>query len=739
MRRFDRRNGKGSETIMVGVRVSGLASGMDIDSIVSDLMKAERIPLTKIEKEKTLLEWKRDAYREINKLLFDFQNELFEFTRTQNYRIRNVTSTNEDFVTATVANGAGTGTYTISEITRLAKAATMKNAEGISADKNHKVDVNKGLYFISDSFKNADFEWKQGGLESESIKINHDNRKVVKLNLKEGQTLQNNESDSFSTDISIKVNGKGINVIFKTSEEEGKSWPDTDENVAFVHSDGTIEFKNTLNINDVVEVDYVVNEKKETRTLTKKDDKIQNTIQITGALKEGSINITIGDTTFTDEPIIRDGNEQNGSRMGNFKRGEEVIATINYDTGQITFTDHFLEEQFTDETETLHIDITSKQNYFTFDLATHTSEGKMYENFIVSGTTSLNSVMNKVNNSSLGLMMFYDSFTDQVTLTRTETGKFNDEDKSDIIIEKGFLTDILRFNEFTESTNLSELEESTLYNDGHNAEFTINGLKTERSSNTFTINGVSFTLKNTMEAGSAQPVTISVNNDNEKLFETIKGFVDQYNEIVEKIETKLNEPYYKSYEPLSDLEREELTEKQLEKWEEMARSGLLRRDPFLSSMITQMRSALYRVVNNNELNPQMTSLSAIGIKTTADYQSAKLQIDENKLREAIEKDPESIELLFRGGSTEGDQGIIHQLREIVKNTRDRIQSRAGSANMTEQQYTIGRQISNYEDRIERFEQRLRQLEDRYYRQFSMMEKAIMQSNNQMMQLSQFFM
>ena len=83
MRRFDRRNGKGSETIMVGVRVSGLASGMDIDSIVSDLMKAERVPLTKIEKEKTLLEWKRDAYREINKLLFDFQNELFEFTRTQ--------------------------------------------------------------------------------------------------------------------------------------------------------------------------------------------------------------------------------------------------------------------------------------------------------------------------------------------------------------------------------------------------------------------------------------------------------------------------------------------------------------------------------------------------------------------------------------------------------------------------------------------------------------------------------
>ena len=112
---FDRRNGKGSETIMVGVRVSGLASGMDIDSIVSDLMKAERIPLTKIEKEKTLLEWDKDAYREINKLLFDFQNELFEITCTQNYRIRNVTSTNEDLVTATVANGAGTGTYTISE------------------------------------------------------------------------------------------------------------------------------------------------------------------------------------------------------------------------------------------------------------------------------------------------------------------------------------------------------------------------------------------------------------------------------------------------------------------------------------------------------------------------------------------------------------------------------------------------------------------------------------------------
>lgn len=709
---------------MVGVRVSGLASGMDVDSIVKDLMRAERMPLDKIEKEKTTLEWKRDAYREINTAIYGFYNDLLNFTLQSSYQTRSVTSSNEDFVTATAASGAGTGTYTISEVKQLAKAATMISLDrGISGEA--KVDLTKSIHEIQDKFAENNFGWKSGVLDSNTIKIESETTNTVAF-LKNGQ-------ERFTDDLSVKINGKGITVFSEkpTSTEN----LNITENYAWIE-DGQLVFNSPLKKNDVVEVDYVVEFKEETRKLTKdQNGTIQKTIQIGGALNREFENIlTIDGTTYRFVPIEHDSNE--GKIVPNGGADSDSVGTINFETGLISFGDEFLSEKFTGDTKELEIEIKYQQRYFSFDATTHTSEGIRHENFLVRGDRSLNDVFKEVNNSSLGIMMFYDSYTDQVTITRTETGVFNTEGSSDIELNGEFFTDVLGFNFDTEKGKVAT------YQEGKNAIFAINGLETQRSANTFNINGVSFTLKNTFnESEGIQPVTLSVNNDNEKLFETIKGFVDKYNEIVEKIEEKLNEPYYKGYAPLSDIEREELTDKQQEKWEEMARSGLLRRDPILSSMITQMRSALSAVVNNNEIDPQLTTLSSIGINTTADYRSAKLQLDENRLREAIEKDPESIELLFRGGgtnATNSEQGVIRRLRDILSNTRDRIRDRAGSATMTEHQYTIGRQISNFEDRIERFEQRLQRLEDRYYRQFTLMEKAIMQSNNQMMQLSQFF-
>ena len=77
-------------------------------------------------------------------------------------------------------------------------------------------------------------------------------------------------------------------------------------------------------------------------------------------------------------------------------------------------------------------------------------------------------------------------------------------------------------------------------------------------------------------------ITIVVNNNTEQLFENIKSFIEKYNELVKTIEDKLREPKYKDYLPLTDEEREQLSDKQEEKLEEMARSGLLRNDSILS-------------------------------------------------------------------------------------------------------------------------------------------------------------
>jgi flagellar hook-associated protein 2 len=90
----------------VAMRIGGLASGMDIDTIVSDLMKAERMPLDKLTKNKQVIEWQRDAYREMNTLLLNFRNQTFDMKLSSNFGARAVTSSNESKITAIAKSAA---------------------------------------------------------------------------------------------------------------------------------------------------------------------------------------------------------------------------------------------------------------------------------------------------------------------------------------------------------------------------------------------------------------------------------------------------------------------------------------------------------------------------------------------------------------------------------------------------------------------------------------------------------
>lgn len=706
---------KGSEFIMV-MRVTGLASGMNIDEIVENMMKAQSIPLNKIKQQKTLLEWQRDSYREMNTLLLDFRSQLTNMKLSSFYRTRSVASTNEDIVSATVASGAGQSSYTISKISSLAVAESRMTNSGISKQSSNKVDTTKSLFSIQDSFANADkILWKKGSVESKSIVTKEG--EPITLGLADGVQITDLEN------MTVEVNGKKYTVIDSGTPKSGEVIVDKDT--------GELTFGDTIAANSTVKVNYVTDKKVENKTITK--DTTQ--IQLKGALVAGQIKLSFKDGTDTTIELSDEytGIDTNGNRIGKIKDVDKVVGEINYETGVITFNSEF-NKYFPAETENskekpkLELTITSQQNYFSFGLTTHTSKGKIDEKFLIQGSESLNSVMSKVNNSKLGVTMFYDSYSDKVTMTRKETGVYNENGQEIEFTDGDFLTQVLGFHNITPDTPGN-------YVKAKNATFIINGLETSRQSNTFSMNGVTFTLKKTTDT----PVTINVNNDNDKLYENIKNFVDKYNELVEKIEKKLSEPKYKNYLPLTDDEKEKLSETQQEKWENMAKSGILRNDSILSGLVTQMRTAIYSGVKQDDLDSAMKSLSAIGITTTADFTTAKIEINESKLKAAIEKDPNSIELLFNGtGATDGQKGVIQRLYDKVNATMDQLKERAGNSYSVNNQFTIGRQLDDLDDRIERFEDRLADLETRYYSQFTAMEQAIQKANSQAAYLAQFF-
>ncbi len=124
------------------------------------------------------------------------------------------------------------------------------------------------------------------------------------------------------------------------------------------------------------------------------------------------------------------------------------------------------------------------------------------------------------------------------------------------------------------------------------------------------------------------PVTFSSTPDVDSIYDTIKKFVDSYNGLIANISEKTSEKKNKDYAPLTDDQREALSEDEIKKWEDLAKKGTLRRDSTLSSLLTKMRTSIYTSVSDTSFG----NLAKIGISTTSNYlEGGKLEIDEEKL------------------------------------------------------------------------------------------------------------
>ena len=260
--------------------------------------------------------------------------------------------------------------------------------------------------------------------------------------------------------MNVKVNGENYTVITDPAHVLAAK-------EVFVADGGTLTFHSDLaKMADVnVEVDFMANNKIDTFTVGA-DTK---TTQLSkGSIADGSLTLTITKGQTTTNYTL------NGTSIEN---GGTSYGTIDLKTGEINWESNMT---FAADSK---IEANYKQNFFKFKIDTSTSKGDVSENFLIQGTDSLNTVMDKVNSSNVGVSMVYDSFKDQVSLSRTETGKFNAGGK-DITTKGAFLTDVLKFTGAAGTLT-----------DGTNAVFSINGLATERNSNNFTVNGVSFTFE----------------------------------------------------------------------------------------------------------------------------------------------------------------------------------------------------------------------------------------------------
>lgn len=267
------------------------------------------------------------------------------------------------------------------------------------------------------------------------------------------------------------------------------------------------------------------------------------------------------------------------------------------------------------------------------------------------------------------------------------------------------------------------------------AKGTYNGMEVESDTNVFKLDGITFVAKKITDDPETKEVeevvTIDKTIDEEALFETITGFVDAYNTLVDELSAYTDAPYDpkkdSGYTPLLPDEKEGMSDADIELWDEKVDSLLLRDDPNIERLLDSLRYDLMEVYPGNE---SFKSLGEIGITSSIDYtQQGKLEIDEEKLRAAITKDAEGIKTLFVGDSEKGVDGYAEKMYDGV--TELLKSSNTSSSMFLFNDLELEKAITDQQEEIDKAYDNMIAKEEIYQAQFLAMEMAIQEMNSQM--------
>ncbi len=279
-----------------------------------------------------------------------------------------------------------------------------------------------------------------------------------------------------------------------------------------------------------------------------------------------------------------------------------------------------------------------------------------------------------------------------------------------------------------------------------------------RGSNTFSLDGLDVTLKGTFgykEDGTvdsaAEAVTFNADVDTDKAIEAVKGMIDSYNEILSLVNSHVStkparDSNHNKYEPLTDEQKAEMSESQIEMWEEKAKQGIL----FADSDLRMMANNLRTIINSGN----STALSSMGITVSSNYaDNGKLVFDEAKFKTALQKDPEAVKQAFtkavskdengntqQGGLMVTMKGIMDKYGSMTGSTKGILVERAGSihAPTTITGNSYQKQLDRLDDYISQLQDKLETETDRYISQFTSLETLISQMNSQSSYLSSLF-
>lgn len=730
------------------VSISGLVSNLDTDSIVSALVSAYSTKKDKYVKAQTKLEWKQDAWKELNTKIYSFYSGTLSSLRFSNAFSKKASSVDSTKATVKASSDAVSGTQKL-KIKQLAKSgyltgAVVKSSDGSNtkltgSSKLSELGIEDGSSISvkvgntektitlngSDSVNTAVARLKEAGLNASFDETNQRFFVSSKASGSEGEfSIIGANSSGLKA-----LNGMGLNSVTSADVESYRYWAAlTDDDISnFTDTDYTKQKTALYDLTDEV-------------SMNKLKDTLRSTLE-----KANESNETLGKANKLIDYKLDAINEVSGLSL------EERSALISKAAERMTEISS--KKELTDEDKAELEELQAKHEIYvasanaTFNVE---AEKKKYEDEktenqkIIDANAATIDTANKALADNDGFTAYVNGLNDDITkknaeLKETILDNYNTKrsNAKEFVKAYDIVNDANADKTSDEYKNALQLigdnsgsGTGAVRIQGQDAIVELNGATFTSASNNFQINGLTITANQL--TGADEEISITTNTDTQGIYDMIKGFFTEYNTLIKEMDSLYNADSAKGYEPLTDDEKEAMTDKEIEKWEEKIKKALLRRDDTLQSVSDSIKNAFQK---SYEINGKKYSLSSFGIKTggyftSGDNEKSIFHIDgdskdstssgnTDKLMAAIASDPDTVCEFFNKLA----DGVYAELSNKMKGTT------LSSAYTVYNDKSMKNEYNEYTKTIKSWEEKIESYEEKYRKQFTAMEKALATLNS----------
>lgn len=780
----------------MSIRVSGLVSGLDTDSMVQELVSAYSMKKDKYVKKQTKLDWKMDVWKDLNKKINSFYKKLGNLKLSSGYTQKTTTCSDTTKATVSAGSTAINGTQSLI-IEKTAKSAYITGAKldssitaktklselGLSGEASIAVKTKSGTKNIVLK-DNMTVKEAAAALQGGGVDVNYDEtNKRMFVSAKESG-VENEFALTATDENGVKaLQALGIYVDKSSNSDAYKEWTnyavDASGNPAYDANGNLVgvvdEAKTKANLTAILEniAKYQAGADESSSIKALQQDSANRKTENTNLLNK--VNYANSYSTLKEwlksTTTDADGNE---------------VSKLSTDEQDELFELMTMSGDMTDAQKTRMDELKGKLDVRDADwkmMQKSAFNVKSFETFLLNDTLTneerveLQGVQDAVHaayetgngaEDIKGLIgeakVNADGTTtytgwagkmaennDQITANTEEIIEKNNYIKSYALLtgaapESDGITIADRVDALMSKINFAADQLTNAPVGGYSAaklveaqdtEIELNGVKYTSSTNNITVNGLSITA---LQETNGQAISITTSANAQGMYDTIKGCLKQYNELIKEMDTLYNAASAKGYEPLTDDEKAEMSDKEVEKWEEKIKDSILRRDDRLSTVMNSMTMAMSKSFKLS--NGSSYSLSSFGIKTQG-YLAAEenegylLHIDgdsedelvssqKDKLMTAIQNDPDSVQEFFQ---------------QLTGNLYDDLYKKMGTSTTNHSILTIyndktmQKEYDDYSKTIKKWEEKVSDMEEYYYNKFSAMETALSKLQNSTSALS----